>query len=394
MRIFTIIMMLILAGAEVDLFVPSFSQLQKIFNLTAFQLELSVSLNMIAHCVTALLVGALGDKYGNKKVIKISLLIFIGGSIFCVFTTNYNLLLVGRVFQGIGISGPAVLAYVLVSDIYHGEKTVSVMGIVNGTSAIAMAFAPVIGSYVNLFFDWQGNFVILLFLGIISLILTSFYLPETDINRNKKISIKEYMPILGSAKAILYILAIAFAMQSYWVFIAMSPILYINDLGVSLKNFGLYQGSIAATFAFGSISSGYFFKKYGQLNCLIISAIFSGIFFIGIVLLVYFRVNNPLLITFVMLFEAIGMVYPINTFCILSLTAVKNAKAKIGALSVAGRLLVSAISVEIASYYYNKSFVSIGTAIYTTLLISVVCLYILIKKYNILSELNNNTKNN
>jgi DHA1 family bicyclomycin/chloramphenicol resistance-like MFS transporter len=197
MFLFTTILLMILTGAEVDLFVPSFPQLQQVFNITPFMVELTLGVNLIAHCITAFIAGNLGDKYGRKPVIICGLIIFIIGSFCCVYATHYWVLLLGRALQGVGISGPAVLAYVLISDLYSSNRMQHLMGIINAAVTIAMATAPVIGCYINLFFDWHGNFVVLLILGVLSLTFVLLFIPNNrnqHIKANIKISIKEYKP--------------------------------------------------------------------------------------------------------------------------------------------------------------------------------------------------------
>ena len=85
--------------------------------------------------------------------------------------------------QGCGISSVAVLVYVVLADIYSVQEQQRLMGILNGTIALSMAIAPVIGSYVNLFWGWRGNFVLLLIVGLISLILGILFIPKRKVNK-------------------------------------------------------------------------------------------------------------------------------------------------------------------------------------------------------------------
>jgi DHA1 family bicyclomycin/chloramphenicol resistance-like MFS transporter len=96
MKFLAVILMCILGGAEVDLFIPSFPELQKVFNLSPFMVELTLGINLAAHCVTSLIVGSLGDRYGRKVIILLGLIIFNMGSGFCIFATEYWHLILGR----------------------------------------------------------------------------------------------------------------------------------------------------------------------------------------------------------------------------------------------------------------------------------------------------------
>jgi DHA1 family bicyclomycin/chloramphenicol resistance-like MFS transporter len=98
----TILMMCTLGGAEIDIFVPSFPDLQRTFGLSPFMVELTLGVNLVAHCLTSLLVGNLGDRYGRRPLILIGLVIFIIGSLFCTFATAYWQLLGGVFFKASG----------------------------------------------------------------------------------------------------------------------------------------------------------------------------------------------------------------------------------------------------------------------------------------------------
>ncbi len=385
MLLLTAIFLEILAGAEMDLFVPSFPVLQKEFAITPFTVELTVGVNFLTHCITALFVGSFADKYGRKPVLIYSLLIFIVGSILCAFAPKFWIILLGRALQGIGISGPAVLAYVIISDKYPSNQIQSRIGIINAAITIAMAFAPVIGCYINMAYGWKGNFMVLLIMGFLSLLLVILFLPKEIKKSNSKFNFcwTEYSLIFKSSKTIWFILCLSFAMQSYYVFIAISPVLYIEDLKVNLDSFALYQGAIAAVFACASLSTGIFISKLGEKLSMIFSSFILLIFFGLSLSIIIMDIKDPLFITISMLFQAVGMAYPVAILWPLSLEAIKGAKGRIGALLVSARLILSTIAISAASYFYNGNYLTIGLTICVTITISLIAGYILIFKHKI-----------
>jgi len=360
MCFFTIFIMYTLCGAEIDLFMPSFPELQRVFNLSPFMVELTLGVNLLAHCLTSLVVGSLGDRFGRKAIIVIGLTIFTVGSLCCVYASAYWILLFGRLLQGVGISGPVVLSYVVIADIYSVEKQQQFMGVLNGVIAFAMAFAPVIGSYVSLSFHWQGNFVVLLVMGLISLVMAVLFLPASKINKSDSFSMREYQVVFQSPKTLYYISTVCFLLIPYWFFVGISPILYMKDLGISLEMFGFYQGSMALCFSVFSISSSYLVKKFGQRRCLFFGLFMVGIFMVATCSLMLLKVNDALIITLVMQLLAIGVIFPINILFPLCLESVPDAKGKISALIASGRLVLTAISLQVAGYVYNGTFSPIG----------------------------------
>jgi len=375
-----VVLMSILTGAEVDLFVPSFPELQAVFELSPFMVELTLGINLAAHCFSSLIVGNLGDRYGRKPVIVSGLIIFTIGSFFCVFAAEYWQLLFGRLLQGVGIAGPGVISYLIIADTYPPQKQQQLMGILNGCMTLAMAFAPVVGSYVSLFFHWQGNFVVLLILGLACLTLCTIFIPFRPSNSEASISIREYRVVIQSPKALYYMGTIVLLILSYWVFVGIAPILYMEDLGVPLSEFGFYQGSMAATFALASFSSGYFIKRFGQRACFIFGMGSSGIFMFLNLLLIFSGVKNPLIITIVVQFLALGIIFPVNILYPLSLDAVPRAKARISALISSSRFILTAVTIQIVSYIYDGTFMFIGLSMFLILGLMFICCFKLFRE--------------
>lgn len=362
--IFTTLIIGILGGAEVDIFVPSFPDLQKTFDLTPFMVELTLGLNLTAHCFTSLIVGNLGDRYGRRPIILIGLVIFLIGSIFCVFAEAYWHMLLGRILQGIGVSGPVVLSYVVIADLYSTEKQQKIMGSLNGIIGLAMACAPVVGSYVNYYYSWQGNFSVLLILAVVCFILGFIFLPKSQKNPTVSLSLKEYIPIVQTKTTFYYIATLVLVLQGFWIFVGMSPIFYMEELGVSLTDFGFYQGALAGSFSLISLNSRYLLNRFGQKKCFSFCVILLALFMVVMPILMIFNVRDPLLITSVMLLQSVGLIFPITILWPLMLQTIPDALSRISAVAVSARLIFTAFSIQLASYFYDGTIRSLGAVMW------------------------------
>ncbi|MCZ6925494.1 MAG: MFS transporter, partial [Rickettsia endosymbiont of Ixodes persulcatus] len=217
MVLITVILMDLLAGMEFDLFVPSFPELQSHFSLSPFWVEALLSVNFAGYCLSLFFVGGLADRYGRKPIILLGLVTFVIGSIFCLCASSYNFLLAGRFLQGVGVAAPAILSFLIIADSYPLKKQQFLMAMLNGSMNISVAIAPVIGSYVTLYFHWRGNFIALLILGITALVMTVLFIPTYKLPVHKEtVSLRGYIPLFQSKPLMLLIVNIVIMFVPYW----------------------------------------------------------------------------------------------------------------------------------------------------------------------------------
>jgi DHA1 family bicyclomycin/chloramphenicol resistance-like MFS transporter len=388
MIILTVIFMDLLAGMEFDLFVPSFPELQNLYSLSPFWVEALLSVNFAGYCISLFFVGGLADRYGRKPIILLGLITFVIGSLFCLYAAAYSLLLVGRFLQGVGIAAPAILSFLIIADSYALKQQQYLMTMLNVSLNTAAAIAPVIGSYITLYFHWQGNFIALLFLGLIALIMTLIFVPTHPLPEPKQtLSWRGYLPIFQSKPLMLLIIHILIMLIPYWVFVGMSPLLYMQGLGVSLSYFGIYQGVLALTFALGCLLFGMIMHHYDQKKMLYVSIQLLIISLICITLVTSFAARNPLFITFALLTFVLSQVIPGNLLGPVSLNFIPEAKARVLAITQGGRLIFAALGLQVAGYFYQGSFLSIGVIIISLIVMGTITLFWIIRNRPLMNML-------
>lgn len=371
----------VLAGVEVDLFVPSLPEVQKIFEITPFQVQLTLSINFIAYCICSLFIGPLGDRFGAKKVTIYGLSLFNIGSILCVIVDNFNLLLIGRLLQGIGISAPAILSYVVIADKYPKERQIAILAYINGLQTFAMAAAPIVGSYINYHFGWKANFQTLLWLGILNQMFWFLIQSKDKINTQVAISLKSYLQLVKSLKQLLITLIISFMVGCYWTFIGMASILYVDGFGVSITEYGYYQGVITISFGVLSVLSPLILNKVNHRLCLGFSICFYFIFSLVLFLIALLNLATPMLVTTMMVFSAFAAVFPVTILYPYSLDILPGAKSRAAAFINASKLIIAACGVQVVSYFYNRTYLSTGVFCFFCTCCSCICYVYLIGRF-------------
>lgn len=218
--------------------------------------------------------------------------------------------------------------------------------------------------------------------------MTIFFIPNYKLpDHNNKISLKDYLPILNSKPLILLITNSNMMSTPYWVFLGMSPLLYINGLGVSLKEYGYYQGGWALIFALGSLLLGPTINKFKVRDMLHFANMLFATSLIMISYLLYIDSKNPILIALSFLPFSFGSIIPSLITYPLALNFIKEAKSKISAAIQASRLIQTAIGLEIAGYFYNDSFQNIGIIINVMIIIAIVTTNMVVRNKEIMKEL-------
>jgi DHA1 family bicyclomycin/chloramphenicol resistance-like MFS transporter len=218
--------------------------------------------------------------------------------------------------------------------------------------------------------------------------MTFFFIPTNKLPTNKEpMNLRGYMLIFKSKPLMLLATNITFMFVPYWIIIGMSPILYMEDLGVSLSEFGYYQGSLAFTFAFGSILSGLIVNKYDQKKMLYISAQISIIGLIIIAVVTLLNIKNPLIITLAYLPFNTALIIPSTILYPICLSYLPEAKGRISAVLQGSRLIVATICLELAAYFYNGSFQNIGIILSLLITLAVITMFMVIKNLKIINLL-------
>lgn len=373
MTLFTLILMDMLTGMEVDIFVPSFPEIQAYFGLTPFWVEGLLSANFIGYCISLFFAGSLADSYGRKPVLLMSLKVFVIGSILCLIGNSYPILILGRFLQGCGIAAPTILSFLIIADSYPIKEQQYLLGILNGIMNIAVAAAPLVGSYLTLYYGWQGNFVALLLLGIIVLMMTQCFISPSNKSTDGKTPLSSgYYQILSCKPLMLLILSMAFIFVPYWIFVGMSPILFMEELGVSLKSFGLYQGVWALVFAIGSIFFGLIINKCDSKKLLLIANYTFVSSIIMLALISFMDSNNPLVITLIFIPFSIASIIPTIILYPVCINYFPTLKGQIAALLQGIRLVLTAIGLQLAGYLYDRSFQNIGLIILAFMIIGTI----------------------
>ena len=153
--------------------------------------QLVISMVFLGMGFGQLIFGSVSDSFGRKPSLYIGILVFIIGCLMCIFATNFEMMIAGRIIQGIGASGPRIIPMALIRDEYEGRGMARIMSLIMMVFILVPMLAPLLGQVVIYYADWRAIFTCFLILGVILLIWFACRQPETlPVEKRKPFNVK------------------------------------------------------------------------------------------------------------------------------------------------------------------------------------------------------------
>ena len=126
-----------------------------------------------------LLGGSLGDRYGRRRVFVLGVGLFTVASALCAIAPNVELLIFGRLLQGIGgaLLTPGSLA-IIEASFRPGDRARAI-GAWSGLGGVATALGPLLGGYLIGAISWRAIFLINLPIGAFVAWAATEHVPES-----------------------------------------------------------------------------------------------------------------------------------------------------------------------------------------------------------------------
>lgn len=132
-----------------------------------------VTAYLLASTATTPIYGKLSDLYGRKRILQISILLFLAGSVLCAVATSMLQLILFRGIQGLGGGGLMVMAFTIIGDVVSPRERGRYQGYIGGVFALASIAGPVLGGLITEKISWHWIFLINLPIGVLALAMTS-----------------------------------------------------------------------------------------------------------------------------------------------------------------------------------------------------------------------------
>jgi MFS family permease len=155
---------------------PALPQLIDEFDLSYNTSSWILSAYLVAGAVMTPVSGKLSDIYGKKKIMIILILIYTIGLIISPLSSNFFMLLISRILQGIGISVFPV-TFGLVREHFPREKLALSQGVISSMFAGGSVLGLAIGGTIVQYYSWRLTFFSIIPIAICLIFIIMRFIP-------------------------------------------------------------------------------------------------------------------------------------------------------------------------------------------------------------------------
>ncbi|PWL18048.1 MFS transporter [Falsochrobactrum shanghaiense] len=253
----------------VDIMLPGLPQIGASLGvLSENHAQFVITAYLLGFGVSQLFYGPLSDRFGRRIPLFGGLLIFILAALGAAVATNFTVLLVLRVLQGLGAAATRVIAVSVVRDRFAGRQMAEVMSLVMMVFMILPVLAPAGGQVIMLFGEWHLIFLCMAFLAAAVAIWAYIRLPETlPVEQRRPLTISSviggFRIVLTNRVALFYMLGTSFILGALFGYINSAQQIFVDIYKLG-PLFPLAFAAVAMTLALASFLNSRLVGRFGM----------------------------------------------------------------------------------------------------------------------------------
>ena len=212
--------------------------------------------------------GPLSDRIGRKPAIHAGLVLFMAGCLMSIYARSFELMIAGRVLQGIGVSAPRVVTMALVRDQYAGRQMARLMSFIMAVFIIVPTIAPALGQWIQFLGGWRAIFSVFFAVAAVVFLWFAIRQPETlPSERRRPLSPRaigrSVVEVLKIRAALGYTLASGCVFAPFLAYLSTAQQIFQDVYGTGTL-FPLYFGALALAVGCASFLNGRLVMQFGM----------------------------------------------------------------------------------------------------------------------------------
>ncbi len=162
------------------LIIPLIPELPTFLNASATDASWAITATLVAGAVVTPISGRLGDMFGKRLILVLSLLAMVVGSVLCALSDTLTLIVVGRALQGLAM-GAIPLGISIMRDELPRQKVGPAIASMSATMGVGGAVGIPLSAFIAQTADWHMLFWVAAILGLLCALLVAVVLPESPV---------------------------------------------------------------------------------------------------------------------------------------------------------------------------------------------------------------------
>tara|TARA_R110002074_G_scaffold54495_4_gene135793 strand:+ start:18210 stop:19403 length:1194 start_codon:yes stop_codon:yes gene_type:complete len=206
-----------IVALSIDALLPALPEIGAVFNVkNPNDNQLLVTMIFLGLGFGQLIFGPLSDSFGRKPIVYIGFSVFVFATLICVTTKSFEMMIFGRVLQGVGLASPRTLSIAMIRDSYSGNYMAKVLSIVVMAFILVPVIAPTLGQFLLNFYNWESIFYVNLAFGVVVMFWFWRRQDETLSDKNR-IKFTPMLFLNGAKEFIKHKNAVAFTLVSGFI---------------------------------------------------------------------------------------------------------------------------------------------------------------------------------
>ena len=307
-----------LVALSIDALLPALEQIGFSLNIQkeSSDNQLLITMIFLGLGFGQLISGPVSDSLGRKPVIYGGFILFVVASFICVSASSIEMMVLGRVLQGIGLSAPRTISIAMVRDSFSGNYMAKIMSFIVVIFILVPVVAPALGKLMLDSYGWRSVFYSQLVFGVFVMFWLWKRQPETLKEENKitfsfrlfSDGLKEFIKF---KQAIIFTLISGFITGSFMVYLSASQQIF-QEQYLLVDEFPYIFAGLAISVGFATFLNGSFVMRFGMHRLVSFFLIIFTLVPIAYIAFFYQEANPSveiLLLFFALQFFALGFLF-------------------------------------------------------------------------------------
>ena len=313
---------------------PVILLLKNSYQVSSNEVQLTITIYLMAICVSQIFWGPLSNVIGRRKVLIFGAALFSLGGILAALNLAFEIFILLRFLQGIGAAACLSMPRVMLTESYGPEEASGKMSTLLAFMAVFPILSAAFGGLIGEIYGWQMNFLTLFTFGFIVFSINYIYSPETIRNKSNHLNVRTTFldfRCLFRQSNFLYFSGVSSIQAAFFFSMAGFMPYQFERLGASPTEYGFWFSLTSIGYIIGNILSNRYSIRLGLAQFALLGCCWC---FLSITLMFLSEVplmSMPLTLAFACFMFGLGNGLILANVLVLALSSVE--RKRIGSAS-------------------------------------------------------------